>query len=206
MIKYLLFCIISPIISIDAVIFNLIAGLFMDMKRFIYIFSFALLTVFPATLLHAQTIEQISYVPVKKGHYTNLIVKKQTQITGNLTVNDTLTSNATTLHINTNNISLADNVGFNVLNNITLTGKYITLGTVAVADSNNLIIKSPSTTIQNLEHVSSISSKNLYLSKDASLNNIFIDGLRLPNDCTYTWHTVQTANASGTYKILGCTD
>lgn len=176
------------------------------MKSFIYIFSFILLSTVLAPVLHAQTIEQISYVPVKTGYYTNLIVKKKTQIGGSLTVTNSLTSNANMLTINANDIQFADAMTFSVANNIFLRGNYATIGSLTVTDNSNLVITSPSVKIERINNTSSVNANNLYVNTRGTISNIYIDGLALPQptDCTYQWMNVQAANSGGQYKVLAC--
>ena len=60
------------------------------MKNIIYVLSFAVLASLFAPALNAQSIEQISYLPVKRGNYQQLMVKKKSIFGCNLTVTNTL--------------------------------------------------------------------------------------------------------------------
>lgn len=176
------------------------------MKSFIYILSFILLSTVFAPALKAQTIEQISYVPVKTGLYTNLIVKKKTKIGGSLTVTNTLTSNANMLTINANNIQLASAMTFSVSNNIFLKGNQATIGTLTVTDNSNLVITSPSVKIGTLSNAMSVNANTLNVNTRGVISKIYIDGLELPqpSDCVYQWMNVEASNGGGQYKVLAC--
>ena len=91
------------------------------MKNIIYVLSFALLASFFAPALNAQSIEEISYIPVKRGNYLQLMVKRKAIFSGNLTVTNTLTSNSTFLNLKTSgDLLLNNNPQINVNQNVFL--------------------------------------------------------------------------------------
>ena len=174
------------------------------MKKSLYFIVLSFFAATAAPLLNAQTIEQISYVPVKKGNYASLIVKKKANFGGDLLVKNAMHANSTIVNMTTNKISLSDGINFQVNSNIFLHGTTGTFGNVNVAADTRLIIVSPAVTIGTLQNTVNIAAENLTANQNAAIGELYIDGVKLDVNCTLTWINVEAANKGGTYKILGC--
>lgn len=178
------------------------------MKNTIYILSFLTLSSFFAPFLNAQSIEQISYIPVKRGNYQQLMVKKKAYFGGDLTVRNTLTSHATFLNMTANNLTLNGNPNISVNNNVFLSGVNLEVTeSVRVYSGNILTIRSNNTTIDRASGLANVYSNNLILSQpNTRIVRIYIDGLLYPEECLYQWQSnVETAEG-GKYTILKCAD
>lgn len=174
------------------------------MKKFLYFIVLSFFCSAAVPLLNAQTIEQISYVPVKKGNYANLIVKKKAEFGGALTVQNALRANATLVNLTTNSITLGGNINFQVNNNIYLHGSTGTFKNINVAEDTKLMIVAPTVTINSLQNAEYISAGTLKAQNNATITELYIDGVRLNTNCTLKWWDVSAANGGGNYKILGC--
>ncbi len=180
------------------------------MKNIICILSFLMLSSFLAPVLNAQSIEQISYIPVKRGNYKQLMVKKKAYFGGDLTVRNTLTSHATFLNMTANNsLSFTGNPNLNIKNNVFLSGTNLSVGgSVKVYTGNTLTIRSGTKTdIAQVTGATTLFSQNLSLSNSSiRITNLYIDGMEYPSTCAYQWlSNVETAEG-GKYTILKCAD
>lgn len=180
------------------------------MKNTIYILSFLMLSAFFAPVLHAQSIEQISYIPVKRGNYKQLMVKKRAYFGGDLTVRNTLTSHATFLNMTANNsLTFSGNPSINVNNNVFLSGTNLSVtNAVRVYSGNILTIRAGTKTeIDRATGTTTMYSQNLNLSNaNTRINSLYIDGLLYPSSCAYIWQSNVETAGGGKYTILKCAD
>lgn len=180
------------------------------MKNIIYVLSFAVLASLFAPALNAQSIEQISYIPVKRGNYQQLMVKKKAIFGGNLTVTNTLKSNATFLNLTSSGgLALNNNPGINVNQNVFLSGTNLKItGDVKVYGQNILTIRGGnSTTIGRLSNSGSVNvySQNVIGGdQQITIRNLYIDGLQYPSGCSYTWRSNVETTGGGKYTVLQC--
>lgn len=180
------------------------------MKNIIYVLSFAVLASLFAPALNAQSIEQISYIPVKRGNYQQLMVKKKAIFGGNLTVTNTLKSNATFLNLTSSGgLALNNNPGINVNQNVFLSGTNLKItGDVKVYGQNILTIRGGnSTTIGRLSNSGSVNvySQNVIGGdQQITIQNLYIDGLQYPSGCSYTWRRNVETTGGGKYTVLQC--
>ncbi len=180
------------------------------MKNIIYVLSFAVLASLFAPALNAQSIEQISYIPVKRGNYQQLMVKKKAIFGGNLTVTNTLKSNATFLNLTSSGgLALNNNPGINVNQNVFLSGTNLKItGDVKVYGQNILTIRGGnSTTISRLSNSGSVNvySQNVIGGdQQITIRNLYIDGLQYPSGCSYTWRRNVETTGGGKYTVLQC--
>lgn len=180
------------------------------MRNIIHILSFAVLISLFAPALNAQSIEQISYIPVKRGNYTQLMVKKKAIFGGNLTVTNTLKSNATFLNLTAlGGLALNNNPNINVNQNVFLSGTNLRItGDVKVYGDNILTIRGGSST--KIGRLSNTGSVNVYSQsveggdQQITIRNLYIDGLKYPSDCSYTWLSNAETTGGGKYTILKC--
>lgn len=180
------------------------------MKNIIYVLSFAVLAPLFAPALNAQSIEQISYIPVKRGNYQQLMVKKKAIFGGNLTVTNTLKSNATFLNLTSSGgLALNNNPSINVNQNVFLSGTNLKItGDVKVYGQNILTIRGGnSTTIGRLSNSGSVNvySQNVVGGdQQITIQNLYIDGLQYPSGCSYTWRSNVETTGGGKYTVLQC--
>ena len=179
------------------------------MKNIIYVLFLAAAAALFAPALNAQSIEQISYIPVKRGNYSQLMVKKKAVFGGNLTVSNTLKSNATFLNLTSaGGLALSGNPNINVDNNVFLSGVNLKItDNVTVRGDNILTIRGGnSTTIGRLTG----GSVNVYAQSlsggdnQITISNLYIDGLAYPSDCSYTWLSNVETTGGGKYTVLKC--
>lgn len=180
------------------------------MKNIIYVLSFAVLASLFAPALNAQSIEQISYIPVKRGNYQQLMVKKKAIFGGSLTVTNTLKSNATFLNLTSSGgLALNNNPSINVNQNVFLSGTNLKItGDVKVYGQNILTIRGGnSTTIGRLSNSGSVNvySQNVVGGdQQITIQNLYIDGLQYPSGCSYTWRSNVETTGGGKYTVLQC--
>ena len=180
------------------------------MKNIICVLSFAVLASFFAPALNAQSIEEISYIPVKRGNYLQLMVKRKAIFSGNLTVTNTLTSNSTFLNLKTSgDLLLNNNPQINVNQNVFLSGTNLKItGDAKVYGDNILTIRGGTSTTIN--RISNNGNVNVYAqditggSQQITINNIYIDGINYPSNCNYTWLSNVETVGGGKYTVLKC--
>ena len=180
------------------------------MKKTLCILSLLFISAFSTAVLNAQSIEQISYMPVKRGNYKNLMVKKQAFFGGDLLVKNTLTANSTFLNLKAiNSLSLGRNVNINANNNVFISGIELQVsGSVAVYGSNTLAIHSGEfTKIDRVTGMSNLFSQNLTaINSPVQINELYIDGIIYPTSCMYQWISNVRTAGGGRYTILKCAD
>lgn len=177
------------------------------MKYIITVLSIVLAGILFTSDLNAQSIEQISYVPVKKGNYSNLLVKKRTIIGGNLEVTNQLVSHSTILYMTARTKATFVNAAtLNVNHDVLLTGTEANITDLYVNQNNVLSVLAPKTKISLISGLKNIYATALTANGTGGagfIRRLFVDGVEIPNTCTFKWDSVTTAEG-GNFTVLTC--
>lgn len=179
----------------------------MNIKGFIL---FVCCGIFCGVFLNAQSINTISYVPVKNGYYDKITTKSVTilaQDIGNVSM-DTLKANSSKFTLETRKLTFGKPV---VVKTSVFTNGAVVLAAKnrvaidGVAQANGIVAANKSTGAVAVQ-ATNINMPTRRL--DVGADTVYVDGIPIPNpNCTLEWKSITAKNPMGvesTYQLLGC--